>query len=166
MVRFVHRTDRRAFERKRRSHMFEYRGLLDRPPRDIFGWEDVFRGFDRFFREVDREITSFGYAPSEVREEDGAYVLRLEAPGLTEKDVKVDLNGGVLTISAARPVDAPKGYEARRRERAELSFSRSFVLGEKIDPEKTVAEMKDGVLTVKVPKAPGLQRKTIAVKAS
>jgi HSP20 family molecular chaperone IbpA len=146
--------------------MFEYRGLLDRPPRDVFGWEDLFRGFDRFIRDVDRELTSFGYAPSEMRQEDGAFVLRLEAPGLTEKDVKVDLNGGVLTVAAARTVEVPKGYEARRRERTETRFSRSFVLGDKIDPEKTTADMKDGVLTVKVPKAAGQQRRSISIKAT
>jgi len=146
--------------------MFEYRGLLDRPPRDIFGWEDLFRGFDRFVRDFDRELTSFGYVPSEITEEDGRFVLRVEAPGLTEKDVKVDLNGGVLTVSAQRPLEVPKGYGARRRERTETRFSRSFVLGDKIDPEKATADMKDGVLTVMVPKAAGQQRKSIAIKAS
>jgi HSP20 family molecular chaperone IbpA len=143
--------------------MFEYRGLLERPPRDVF---DFVRGFDRFVKEIDRELTSFGYAPSEVVEEDGRFVLRVETPGLTEKDIKVDLNGGVLTVSAERPVEAPKGYAVRRRERAETRFSRSFALGDKIDPEKTTAEVKDGVLTVSVPKAAGQQRRSIAIKAS
>lgn len=146
--------------------MFEYRGLLDRPPRDVFGWEDFFKGFDRFVRDIDRELTSFGYAESEIQEEPERYVLRVEAPGLSDSDVKVDLNAGVLTVSAERPVNLPKGYAPRRRERSDTRFSRSFLLGDKIDPERTTAEMKDGLLTVSMPKAQGQQRRSIAIKAS
>ncbi len=148
--------------------MFEYTGLLDRPIREPIGLGDLFRGFDQFFREFDREtpLTSFGYAPAEFAEKDGQFVLRLEVPGLTEKDVRVDLNGGVLTVSAERSVAIPEGYEARRRERASTRFSRSFVLGSHVDPEKATARMKDGVLTVEVAKAASAQKKTIAVRAS
>jgi len=148
--------------------MFEYRGLLDRPSRDASGWDELFRGFDSLFREFNRDLplTSFGYVPSELVEEDGNYVLRLEAPGLTEKDVHVDLNDGVLTVTAARKLEVPEGYQPLRRERNATRFSRSYVLGDAIDPEKTAAEMKDGVLTVSVAKAENRKRKNIAVKTS
>jgi len=147
--------------------MFEYRGLLERPARNAVGWEEVMRGFDQFFREFEQEgpLTSFGHAPTRFAEEDGQFVLTVEAPGLTEKDVKVDLNEGVLTVSAERAVEVPEGYNVRRRERAPTRFSRSFVLGNKVDPEKTTAEIKDGILTVSIAKAAG-QKRNIAVKVS
>jgi len=148
--------------------MFEYRGLLDRPRQDLFAWGDLLRGFDQIFRELDQEgpITSFGHVPSQLTEEDERFVLKVEVPGLTEKDVHVVLEGGILTVSAERSVEPPEGYTVRRRERSALRFSRSFALGDRVDPEKTTAEIKDGVLTVGIAKSSRVQKKSIPVKVS
>lgn len=149
--------------------MSEYRSLLSRPFFDPVGPWDVFRTFDRFFQEFDRDegLRSFGFAPSaRLTEEGDHFVLRVDLPGVGEKDVHVDLHDGVLTVSAHRSVTAPEGYEARRRERGDAQFSRSYALGDKVDPEKTSAELKDGVLTVTVAKAAGVQKRTIAIKAA
>lgn len=149
--------------------MSEYRSLMNRPLFDPFGAWDMLRTFDRFFQEVDRDegLRSFGYAPTARFEEEGErFVLRLDVPGVEEKDVHVDLHEGVLTVSAERSVSSLSGYEARRRERADTRFSRSYVLGERVDAEKTSAELKDGVLTVTVAKSPGAQKKTIAIKTA
>ena len=149
--------------------MSEYRSLLSRPYFDPFGAWDVFRTFDRFFQEFDRDegLRSFGFAPSARFEDQGErLVLRLDVPGVEEKDVHVDLHEGVLTVSAERKLSSPERYEARRRERSDASFSRSYVLGDKVDPEKTSAELKDGVLTVTLAKSPGAQKRTIAIKAT
>jgi HSP20 family protein len=146
--------------------MFEYRSLFDR--RDPLGWEDLFRGFDQIVREFDRDLplTSFGSAPAELTEEDGRFVLKVEVPGVPEKDIHVDLNQGVLTVSAERKVEAPAGYNVRRRERSDMRFSRSYALGDRVDPEQTTAEVKDGVLTVSLAKSTKAQKKSITVKAS
>jgi HSP20 family protein len=149
--------------------MSEYRRLLSRPFFDPVGPWDVLRTFDRFFREFDRDegLRSFGFAPSARLEDEGErFVLRLDAPGVNEKDVHVDLQDGVLTVSVERSVAALQGYEARRREREEVQFSRSYALGDKVDPDKTTAELKDGVLTVSVAKAPAVQKKSITIKAA
>lgn len=149
--------------------MSEYRSLLSRPFFDPVGPWDVFRTFDRFFQEFDRDegLRSFGFAPSARLEDAGDhFVLRVDLPGVNEKDVHVDLHEGVLTVSAHRSVSPPEGYEARRRERGDAQFSRSYVLGDKVDPEKTTAELKDGVLTVTVAKSAGAQKRTIAIKAT
>lgn len=149
--------------------MSEFRSLQSRPLFDPWGAWDIFRGFDRLFQEFDRDdgLRSFGYAPSARIEDEGErFVLKVDVPGMNEKDVHVDLHDGVLTASARRSVSAPEKYEARRRERTDSSFSRSYVLGDKVDPEKTTAEIKDGILTVSIAKAPGAQKKTISVKAS
>lgn len=148
--------------------MFEYRSVLDRPFTDPFGWNDVFRGFDRILREADRDIGlgSTGYAPAKFEEENDKFVLRVEVPGVAEKDVHVDFHDGVLTISAERRVTEPEGFTARRKERGAQKFSRSYALGERADAEKTTADLKDGVLTVSIAKAPVAQKKSIAVKAA
>jgi HSP20 family protein len=148
--------------------MFEYRGVLDRPARDPLGWEGLFRGFDQMFREFERELplTSFGSVPAEITEEPERFVLRVEVPGIPEKDVHVELHDGVLTVSAERAPDAPQGYALRRRERSALRFSRSYALGDHVDAEKTTAELKDGVLTVGLGKTTKVQKKSIPVKVS
>jgi len=148
--------------------MFEYRNFLDRPARDALGLDEVLRGFDQLFREFDRDVplTSFGAVPAQLTEEDERFVLKAEVPGLTDKDVKVDLHDGALTITAERPVEVPEGYAARRRERSALKFSRTYILGDRVDPEKTTAEIKDGVLTVSLAKAANQKKKSIPVKVS
>jgi HSP20 family molecular chaperone IbpA len=148
--------------------MFDYRGLLDRGTRAPLGWEEVFRGFDHFFREFERDLplTSFGSVPAEISEDNDKYVLKVEVPGVADKDVHVELHEGVLTLSAERATEAPAGYAARRRERGALRFSRSYVLGDQVDAEKTTAELKDGVLTLSLGKSARSQKKNIPVRVS
>lgn len=151
--------------------MFDYRTAFDNPQYDPFRFDRLFRGFDELFREADRQrnlsIDSFGYVPAQMVEEDGKFVLTVEVPGLTEKDVHVDVHGGALTVTAERAVTVPEGYKALRRERTGLKFSRSYLFGDdRIDAEQTFAEIKDGVLTVHVAKAKTAQKKAIPVKAS
>lgn len=135
---------------------------------DPFGWNELFRGFDRIFKELDHDVplSSYGYAPSALTEEDDKFVLRVDAPGVAASDVKVELHDGMLTVTAERPVNVPSGYAPRRRERSQLRFSRSFVLGDRVDPEKTVAEFKDGILTVSIGKSQASQKKSIPVRVS
>jgi HSP20 family protein len=92
-------------------------------------------------------------------------VLRADVPGLGEKDVQLSIHQDVLTLSGERKVDAPQGYVAHRQERAPLKFARSFSLPCKVDPEKSTAAIKDGVLTITLPKAVEAQPRQIAIKA-
>jgi HSP20 family protein len=149
--------------------MSEFRSLQSRPYYDPWGAWDLFRSFDRLFQEFDRNegLRSFGYAPSARMEDQGErYVLKVDLPGVNEKDVNVDVHDGVLTVSAHRTLAVPEKFEARRRERTDSSFARSYALGDKVDPEKTTAELKDGVLTVSIAKAPGAQKRTISVRTA
>jgi len=91
-------------------------------------------------------------------------VIKAEVPGLAEKDVQLSIHQDVLTMSGERKQDAPEGYFVHRQERAPLKFARSFTLPCKVDPEKTTATLKDGVLTVTLAKAPESQPRQIAVK--
>lgn len=94
-----------------------------------------------------------------------AFVVKADLPGVTDKDLQISLNQDVLTLSGERKPDAPEGYAVHRQERAPARFSRSFTLPSKVDPEKTSAVLKNGVLTLTLAKAPEAQPRKITVNA-
>ena len=103
----------------------------------------------------------------DVRETDGEYLMEVELPGLTEKDVEVKLENTLLTISSTKDEkkeEKKDGYVLRERRSAH--FSRSFVLPEGVDSEKIAAEFKNGILKLSFPKVPAAKPKTIEVKSS
>jgi HSP20 family protein len=103
----------------------------------------------------------------DVKETDSEYLMEVELPGLSEKDVEVKLDNNLLTISSRKEdskEEKKNGY--LMRERRSSSFARSFVLPEGIDREKISAQFKNGVLNLSFPKSPTAKPKTIEVKAS
>jgi HSP20 family protein len=105
--------------------------------------------------------------PVDVRETDSEYLMDVEIPGLTEKDVEVKLDNTLLTISSVKDEkkeEKKNGYVLR--ERKSSRFSRSFVLPEAVDREKIAAEFKNGILQLSFPKVPAAKPKTIEIKAS
>ncbi|HEX2675763.1 MAG TPA: Hsp20/alpha crystallin family protein [Polyangiales bacterium] len=92
-------------------------------------------------------------------------ILTAEIPGMTREDVKLTLNQEVLTIQGERKVQVPEGYSAHRREREAVRFSRSFALPCHVDPERTNAVVKNGVLTVTLQKAPDALPRQITIVA-
>lgn len=93
-------------------------------------------------------------------------VVTAEVPGLSERDVKLTLNQGVLTIAGERKVEAPEGYSVHRRERADLTFTRSFALPCRVDADRATASVKNGILTVALEKAADAMPRQIAVSAA
>lgn len=94
-----------------------------------------------------------------------ALVVKADLPGMTEADLQLTLNQDVLTLSGERKPDVPNGYTVHRQERAPLRFSRSFTLPSKIDPDRSSAVLKNGVLTLTLPKAAEAQPRKIAIQA-
>jgi HSP20 family protein len=81
------------------------------------------------------------------------FVLRADLPGLTEDDVKIELEDGTLTISGERNAEHESNEEGYYRlERAFGQFSRSLTLPKGIDPEAVEAHFDRGVLEVRIPK--------------
>ena len=81
------------------------------------------------------------------------FVLRADLPGLSEEDVKIELEDTTLTISGERKAEHETSREGYHRvERAFGSFSRSLTLPQGIDPEAVTAHFDRGVLEVRVPK--------------
>lgn len=93
-------------------------------------------------------------------------VLEAEMPGLGDKDVQLSIQKEVLTLAGERKADAPEGYYVHRQERSPIRFSRSFTLPCKVDPDKSTATLKDGVLTVTLFKVPDEQPRQIAINVN
>jgi HSP20 family protein len=91
-----------------------------------------------------------------------ALVLVAEVPGLTEKDLEVTLEKDVLTLAGERKWNAPEGFQAPAPSR----FSRSFTLPERLNTDGLTAELKDGVLTVRLPKSPEVQPRKVQIKTT
>ena len=130
------------------------------------GLEDnVSRWFDDMF--VDLPTWRTTVPAVDVRESETEFLMEVDLPGLSEKDIEVKLDNNLLTISSRKEEskeEKKNGYLVRERRSA--GFSRSFVLPEEADREKIAAEFKNGVLHLTFPKTPAAKPKTIEVKAS
>ena len=88
-----------------------------------------------------------------------------EIPGLNKKQLTVDVEDGVLTISGDKHSALDdEGANVLRRELKQSSFKRSFELGEMLDGESVSANFKDGILSVSVPKIEPEKPKRHSVK--
>lgn len=133
-------------------------------------WSEPFRDMERFFNDdffapfslMDRwTARPFGderWMPAmDVREDDDAYNVAVELPGLSKKDVEVTVENNVLTVSGERRWEKEEGDEKKGRfhrvERAYGTFTRSFTLPRTVKADTVKAEFKDGVLNLTLPKA-------------
>lgn len=127
------------------------------------------RQMDRLFDEFERpdifRAAPSGSLPVTFFDSGPALVFSADVPGLTDKDFTLSLAQNVLTVQGERRVRAPEGFVAQRQERAGVRFSRSFALPVRVDAERTTASLKDGVLTITLPKAAEAQPRQIAVNA-
>ena len=92
---------------------------------------------------------------TDVRETDNTYELDVDLPGFKKDEVQLDLKDGYLTISAAKGLDKDqedKKGKYIRQERYAGACSRSFFVGEEIEPRDVSAKFEDGILRVSLPK--------------
>lgn len=112
----------------------------------------------------DREPANPGWPAVTLHDDGAALVVRADVPGLDPKKLELSVDGSTLTIKGEREDRVPEGYSVHRKERAAYQFARSFSLPAKVDAEKTAAEVKNGVLTVTLPKAKEAQPRQISVR--
>ncbi|MBD5412287.1 MAG: Hsp20/alpha crystallin family protein [Treponema sp.] len=139
--------------------------------------------FDSLFNGAMDDAIGLGYRISvpkvDVTECKDCYNLEMELPGLTEKDVNIDLDRNVLTISSVKEEkkendgDEKKAKDEEKnkksfliRERRTTMFSRSFTLPDDVDSEKVSAVFKNGILTVNMPRKETPSPKRIAIAAA
>ena len=144
----------------------------------FLGWPDFNRNrksmetfqrqMNRLFKEWDRPKSwdrLAGWPRTNLYDKGAELIVTAEVPGLSHEDLEVSVHMNVLSLSGERKIDVPEGYSIHRRERSPFKFSRSFALPYKVDPEKTMAQVKDGILTITLAKAPEAQPKQISVQA-
>lgn len=100
----------------------------------------------------------------DVKETKEAYLFKADLPGIKEDDVEIALTGNRLTVSGHRQSEEHKeGDNIFTLERSYGSFSRSFTLPDTADSEKIKAEMKDGVLSITLPKRTEAQPRKVSI---
>lgn len=129
---------------------------------------NLFREFDRWMRDYDDTFGGLAASPMPnftSNQDDDAYHVTAELPGFADSDIKLSVHRGVLTVSGERRQVAPEGYRASHRERGVVKFSRSLRLPEEVNEDEVSASMKDGVLSVTLPKRPEVKPRQIAISA-
>ena len=93
---------------------------------------------------------------TDIQEHEDGYTLEMDLPGFKKEEIKVELNNGYMTISAAKGLDKDeqdkKSGRYIRKERYAGSCERSFYVGEDITEEDIKGEFKHGILKLFVPK--------------
>jgi HSP20 family protein len=88
-----------------------------------------------------------------IREDEKKFQLDLAIPGIDKKDLKIDINEDVLTISSETRNEAEENKDGyKRKEFSYSSFCRSFFIPENVNREKIAAAYKDGILNIELPK--------------
>ncbi len=89
-----------------------------------------------------------------IREDEKRFTLDLAVPGIDKKELKIDINEDVLTISSETKNESEESKDGyKRKEFSYSSFCRSFQIPENINKDKIEANYKDGILSVTLPKA-------------
>jgi HSP20 family protein len=114
------------------------------------------------------ELENVSIIPSvNIANAEKAFEVNVALPGLEKKDVKIEVQNDCLIVSSEKQFEKEeKNKNYMRKEYAYASFQRMFQLPESADQDKIQAEMKNGVLSIKVAKKPGYieNKKTIAIE--
>jgi HSP20 family protein len=149
--------------------------LPERRTRDTSDRAQPVNEVERLRRMLDQTFGGFGLPalltesvgwspPVDIEEQDNAYVIEAEMPGADRKDVKIELVANELMITGEIKEREREGI-LRKRTRRVGRFEYRVRLPEQVDADKIDAKLKDGVLSVRVPKLEGAQRRQIEVKA-
>ena len=114
--------------------------------------------FDAFFNAASAPMQKMSptLMRTDIKETDAGFELTIDLPGFKKDEVNVELKNGYLTIQAAKGLDKEeqdKKGKYIRQERYAGACSRSFYVGEDVEPEEVSAKFEDGILTISVPKA-------------
>jgi len=132
--------------------------------------------FNQFSKELDRrfqndqehdgDVATSDWSPAvDIKENETAYTVVADIPGVDPKDIDVHMEDGILTVKGERNLNREEEKEGYKRvERVHGSFYRRFNLPETVDADKISAKCKDGVLEVTIPKQEKTQPRKITVQ--
>lgn len=128
--------------------------------------ERMHQAMDRLYGSSRSGGVSGVMPPVNVRLEDEAAVLTAEIPGVQAECLDITVEDRVVTVKGRRPEEPQvEGAEWLRRERPRGEFSRSFALPFRVDPSAVSAEVSNGILRLRLPKAKEERPRRIAVNA-
>jgi len=127
-------------------------------------FDDLFRGF--FMRPVRFEGQPEIQIKLDVSEDDKAYSVHAEIPGVKKEDIHVTIDGSQVAISAEvkNEKEVKEGEKLLRSERYFGKVSRTFVLDQDVDEDTAQAKYADGVLELRLPKRSSAKSKSIAIQ--
>ncbi len=124
--------------------------------------------FDSFFRGLDRPFSVLGektWPAIDVAEKDDAILVRAEVPGCTPEDIDISIYGNTLTLSGQKKESRESnGNGFYHMESTYGFFRRDIPLPAEVDPDKIEAIVKDGILSVTLPKAEKSKAVKVQVK--
>jgi HSP20 family protein len=141
------------------------------PFREFSAMQDRMNRMNRLFHESyspegpEEALTTTSFAPPvDIYEDEHTITLKLEVPGIDEKDIDVRIDNNTLTVHGERKFEKEEKEENFRRvERQYGSFTRSFTLPQTVDSENVSANYDKGVLKISLPKKAEAKPKQIKV---
>ena len=139
------------------------------PMNEMFSFRrPLSRVFDDFFlprTNTEDGTLTWGWNPVvDIYDNEDNFVIKAELPGVSKKDIEIDIKDRVLTLKGERSADNEvKEDNYYRRERTYGRFEKSFTLPANVDPDKIKADYSDGVLKIEVPKPEDQKPKQVTV---
>lgn len=128
---------------------------------------DPFRALDEVFNQsmLSPRLRAAGMTPRmDVSETDQAYIVKAEIPGVKKEEIKVNVDGNQVTISAQTEQTSEETRDNMLcTERSWGQYYRSFTLPQPVDDAQAKAEYHDGILELSLPKKAGGTAKTLAI---
>ncbi len=144
------------------------------PLREFSTMQDRMNRMNRLFRESyspeapEEALTTTSFAPPvDIYEDEHTITLKMEVPGIDEKDIDVRIENNTLTVHGERKIEKDEKEENFRRiERQYGSFTRSFTLPSSVDPAQVTAHYDRGVLKISLAKKAESKPKQIKINVS
>lgn len=133
-------------------------------------FEEALNSFPNINAPTVSALSKSNYPKVNIVEEDDKIVINAAVPGLTKEDINIEIEEDVLTISGEKQEEdsccTDEAHSYLKRELHRSSFRRGWILHESLDQNKISAEVKEGILSIIIPKlvADSAKKKTIKVK--
>src|SRR5207302_7949615 len=136
------------------------------PYGEFTGLQNLNRLFQEFSRGTDELLTSGTFVPAvDIYEDERSITLKVEVPGMDEKDLDIKLENNTLTVRGERKFEKEEKEENFHRiERRYGTFTRSFTLPQTVDTNRVTAGYEHGVLTIKLAKKEAAKPKQVKVE--
>ena len=139
-------------------------------------WADMDRSIENLRRDMEKTFSSFpsmhmpkmSQTSCDVIDEGNQFRVKMDVPGIKKNEVSLNVTDNSLEVSAEHKEESEeKKKNYLRKERSQVSFYRSLPLGEKINADKVIAKLTDGILDITLPKSKPTEiqkKKTVTVQ--